>query len=162
MASEALALNHALVGMNILYIHTATTLWPDRAVGGEFFQTVDDHARRWLTGLAHIGEQGNPHSTIDWDTTAGSARVFDKSTWQVPESWVTDSVIYMASIKLHLEFDETPIHACLWTHLEWHDNLRIVSSKKSITARSEHVVLLAKWNNGFRTRVQKNSVKKRC
>lgn len=51
MAGEALALSHALVGMNILYNHTATTLWPDRAVGGEFFQTVDDHVRRWFIGV---------------------------------------------------------------------------------------------------------------
>lgn len=51
MASEALALNHALVGMNILYIQSATTSWPDRAVDGGFFQTVDDHACPWLTGV---------------------------------------------------------------------------------------------------------------
>ena len=48
---RTLALNHALVEMNIFYIHTATALWPDRAVGGEFFQTEDDHVRRWFIGV---------------------------------------------------------------------------------------------------------------
>lgn len=41
MTNEVIALDYALVGMNNLFIRTFRVSWPNPAVGGGVFQTVD-------------------------------------------------------------------------------------------------------------------------
>ncbi|OJZ85397.1 hypothetical protein ASPFODRAFT_191579 [Aspergillus luchuensis CBS 106.47] len=110
--------------MNNLFIRTVRVWWPNSAVGGEVFQTVNDQFCRhsWVVQhyfFMHL-EQTGTHSTMDVNPHQAVQDYFDGSTWPVVKRfWDVDNAIDMASIELHTESDETPVHACLWIHLKW-------------------------------------------